>query len=343
MNNFSDLIELADGKKIPSMGFGTYKLDNENLKSIIFTALDTGYRHFDCADLYENQKEVGAALNEYILEKKISREELYIVNKVPESKMGYNNTIECCLNSLKEMNLDYFDLYLIHNPNLSNKNWRTPVIDTWRAMEFLYENGYIKSIGVSNFAIKHLEFLLPKVKYNPVINQVEIHPQHQKKEIVEFCRKNKIQLVSWGSLNQGKIFKNKTFLELAQKYQCSPAQLAIYWACHNGIIPLSTSTKPERIIDFYNAKNLTINDNDMELLNSLDGGEYSGWDINLDAPEMVRLDSINKILYGNSYSAVYTLFGIIPFLRVTYSNFKKKVYLFNILILKIKMKKYKAD
>ena len=157
-DNKMEKIKLSDGNIIPVLGYGTYKIQEcpQGAGYCIDEALKAGYRHFDGADAYENEALVGEALYQAIKDKRVRREDLFITSKVPQSKQGYESTIQCCLKSLEKMHLDYFDLYLIHDPNRASENWKSYVIDTWRALEHLVQEGKVKSIGVSNFGIKHL-------------------------------------------------------------------------------------------------------------------------------------------------------------------------------------------
>ena len=329
-------IVLNNGMEIPIPGFGTDQVpDGETVINAVTWAIESGYRHIDNADCYNNQAGVGIAIKNCIEKGIVKREELFIVNKVPDWKQGYDSTIKCCKESLKLTGLDYFDLYLVHSPRRSLEDWRASVLDTYRAIETLHKEGLVKAIGVSNFEIRHLEFILEEAEIKPVVNQIEFHPQHQQKHVVEFCKKHVIQVVGWGTLNQGKIFKNDVFKQLAEKYQKDIGQIATRYSYQKGVVPLVRSTKKERIESNGKIKDFAISSEDMLLLDSLDGGEFSNWHHDGIKPmKMVPADS--QEYKPVKYTRKYKLFGFIPFLvEKKYRWNKTKWFLFGIPVLKI--------
>ena len=258
---------------IPIPGFGTDQVpEGETIINSVTWAIESGYRHIDNADCYNNQIGVGIAIKNCIVKGLVKREDLFIVNKVPDWKQGYDSTIKCCKESLKLTGLDYFDLYLVHSPRRSYENWKQSVLDTYRAIETLYKEGLVKAIGVSNFEIRHLEFILEEAEIKPVVNQIEFHPQHQQKHVVDFCKKHDIQIVGWGTLNQGRIFNNEVFKQLADKYHKDIGQIATRYSYQKGVTPLVRSTKKERIESNGKIFDFAISSEDMLLLDSL-GGE----------------------------------------------------------------------
>ena len=342
-----DYLELYNGIKIPNKAYGTYLIDKSEFGCIncVKTAIKSGIKHIDGAYIYGNQELVGEAIKQCIEEGIIERGNLFITSKVPENQYGYLNTKRIVQNSLKTMNLDYFDMFLLHSPYRTSKEWKRWIEDSWCALEELYEAKVLKSIGVSNFNIKHLEYLLSIAKIKPMINQVEIHPQHQQKELVKFCKNNNIAISCWGALNQGRIFKNETFLKLANKYNKDASQIAIKWSLNKGFIPIVTSSKEERIKNFYKIDDFELTNEDMRLLDNLDGGEFSNWHTENEKPiEMIDpsklveyIKSINTTL-NSTY--ICKLFGIFPFLKIKiYGDYKKKFSIFGIPILKIAKKR----
>lgn len=329
-------IVLNNGMEIPIPGFGTDQVpDGETVINAVTWAIESGYRHIDNADCYNNQAGVGIAIKNCIEKGIVKREELFIVNKVPDWKQGYDSTIKCCKESLKLTGLDYFDLYLVHSPRRRLEDWRASVLDTYRAIETLHKEGLVKAIGVSNFEIRHLEFILEEAEIKPVVNQIEFHPQHQQKHVVEFCKKHVIQVVGWGTLNQGRIFKNDVFKQLAEKYQKDIGQIATRYSYQKGVVPLVRSTKKERIESNGKIKDFAISSEDMLLLDSLDGGEFSNWHHDGIKPmKMVPADS--QEYKPVKYTRKYKLFGFIPFLvEKKYRWNKTKWFLFGIPVLKI--------
>ncbi len=316
---------LTNGKKIPTIGFGTDLIpDGETVINATKWALECGYRHIDNADCYKNETGVGIAIKNCIDRGILTREELFVTNKVPDWKQGYQSTIDCCLESLKKTGLEYFDLYLVHSPYRQNEKWKESVIDTYRAIEKLYEMGLVKAIGVSNFEIRHLEYILELAKIPPVINQIELHPQRQQKHVVEFCNKNNILLQGWGTLNQGRIFNNPLFIEIAEKNNVTPAQVALRWSFQKGNIPLVRSTKKERIENNLDIENFTLSKQDMTLLDALDGGEFSNWHHDGIIPTRI----VHAQMQEQNYKKRYKLFGFITILKVKRNGADEKWFLF---------------
>ena len=327
---------------IPAVGFGTDLIpEGETIYNSVKWAIEAGYRHIDNADCYKNEIGLGRAVRDCISSGIVSREDLFITNKVPDWKQGYEETIRCCEDSLRHTGLDYFDLYYIHSPlrpleELSPYEATNKILQSYFALENLYERGLIKNIGVSNFEVRHLQAILPIVKIKPIVNQIELHPQHQQKEVVNFCKENNIQLVAWGTLNQGRIFKNDVFLKLSAKYAKSPAQIAVRWSLQRGYISLARSTKKEHIVSNFDVLDFTLSDDDMNLLDSLDGGEFSN----------MHYDRKKKRDYKPvHYIEWYKLFGFIPFLKKTKSQwYKIKWSLFGIIpLFKICKKEINGD
>ena len=328
--------KLSDGHAIPVLGYGTYLMDGNAVRE----AIKAGYRHLDGAFVYGNEVAVGAAIRAEIDAGTVKRKDLFVTSKVPDFKLGYESTIDCVKNSLKETGLDYFDLYLIHSPNRKLENWQDGVIDTWRALEKLHDEGLIKSIGVSNFGVKHLEFLLSKARIKPVINQIEVHPEHQQRTVVKYCEEHDIAIECWGTLNQGRIFKNETFMKLAEKYHRSASQIAIQWSVKKGYIPLATTSKPERMTQHLNVDDFEISDADMQLLDGLDGGAFSYWHLDCEPEKLIPLSAIDKIIQERAETKSQTwryYFLGIPFLKIKQKTPTNcKYYLFGLPIMKKK-------
>ena len=223
-------IKLKDGNKIPQLGFGTWKLFGQDVIGPLTTALDLGYNHIDTAERYENQKAIGEVL------KNFNRKKVFITSKVWITKLSHDNVIDSCENTLRELQTDFIDLFLIHWPikEISFK-------ETLRAMEELKKNGKIRSIGVSNFAIKHLKDALNSgIEF--VNNQVEFHPGLYQKELMEFCNKNKISVTAYCPNARGEISSDKLIKSIGEKYQKSPAQVSLRWLVQKGIVIIPKST-----------------------------------------------------------------------------------------------------
>ena len=243
--------ELSNGILIPTLGYGTYKTaaDEEGLM-IIKDAIKAGYRHIDTAQGYKNEQLVGKAIRE----SGIDRSDFFVTTKIWNDNQGYDKTRQSLENSLKELNIGYIDLVLIHWPIPQGKDdvWQKLNQETWKAMEEFYQAGLIKAIGVSNFLEHHLNNLLETAQIKPMVNQLEIHPYYQQRQIVRYCQDNDIVVESWGPLMRGKAFKDERLIELAKRNNLSVAQLCIRYCLDRGIVTLQKSSKFERMVD--NAK-----------------------------------------------------------------------------------------
>ncbi|TFF99872.1 MAG: aldo/keto reductase [Promethearchaeota archaeon] len=256
--NINSTYKLNNGVEIPVLGFGTWTLKGDGAINAIQWALEEGYRLIDTASMYNNENEVGTA----IANSNISREELFITTKVWDSEQGYEKTLNAFEQSLNKLKLEYLDLYLIHWP-------RDKFLDTWKAMEKLYEEEKIKAIGVSNFTIEHLNSLLSHSNIIPAVNQVEFHPFLYQKELLGFCRKNKIILEAYSPLTKGKKLSNKTIRQVSEKYEKTPAQLLLRWLIEHKIIGIPRSNNKEHITDNASIFDFSIENEDIERLNNL--------------------------------------------------------------------------
>ncbi|MGM9933750.1 aldo/keto reductase [uncultured Clostridium sp.] len=260
MNNNFKL--LNNGVKMPSMGFGTYKSGNdEDTAKIVKYALETGYRQIDTASFYGNETGIGNGIKE----SKINREDIFLVTKLWNDDHGYENTMKAFNKSLERLQVEYMDLYLVHWPNKLNA-------ETWRAFEDLYKSGKVKAIGVCNFKIGHLEELKKTAEIMPMVNQVELHPQNSKNEMLDYCNKNKIQLVAWSPIMRGGIFSNELIIGLSEKYKKTIAQIVLRWHVQRGVIPIPKSSNEGRIKENFDIFDFELSTDDMEAINSLDEG-----------------------------------------------------------------------
>ena len=255
--------KLANGVDIPSIGFGTYKLGEEQeVIDKVKLALNLGYRQIDIASFYGNEEGVGKG----IAESGIDRKDIFLVTKLWNDDHGYEETINAFNKSIKKLGVDYLDLYLIHWPNKLNS-------ETWRAFEDLYKEGKVRAIGVCNFKIGHLEELKKTAKIMPMVNQIEIHPCKTQKDMIEYCNKNNIQVVAWGPIMRGKIFSLPLMLELSEKYNKSIAQITLRWHIQNGVIPIPKSSNEERIKANIDIFDFDISSEDIKKIDELNVNE----------------------------------------------------------------------
>ncbi|MGO4913077.1 aldo/keto reductase [Leeuwenhoekiella sp. W20_SRS_FM14] len=261
--------KLHNGYKMPYIGLGVYKADDgEEVINAVRWALEAGYRHIDTAKAYDNEKGVGKAIKE----SKVNRKDIFLTSKVWNDDQGYDSTIQAFNDSLKRLDTDYLDLYLIHWPVEGKYK------ETWRALEDLYKEGKIKAIGVSNFLKHHLEDLMKDAEIKPMVDQLEFHPWLIQSELQDFCKQNDIQYEAWSPLMQGKAFENETLLELGEKYGKSPAQIVVRWDLQNGVVTIPKSTSKEHIISNSDVFDFELSDLDMKKINALDRDERIGPD-----------------------------------------------------------------
>lgn len=259
----NEKVKLINNIEIPTIGFGTYKLGNEDQTiDSIKDALNLGYRHIDTASFYGNEKFIGKAINE----SKIKREDLFITTKLWQDSHGYDNTIKAFYDSIEKLGVDYLDLYLIHWPTEENS-------ETWRALEDLYDEGKIKSIGVCNFKIGHLEDLKKTARIMPMVNQIEVHPGYTKKETIEYCINNNIQVVAWSPIMRGKLSNNDKMIYLSKKYNKSITQIILRWHIQNSIIPIPKSSNKSRMKENIDIFDFLIDFEDLKIIDSLNINE----------------------------------------------------------------------
>lgn len=255
-------IILNNGVEMPILGFGVFQITDplECEKSVI-DAINVGYRSLDTAASYLNEVSVGNAIKK----SEIAREELFITTKLWVQDTGYENTKKAFQKSLDRLQLDYLDLYLIHQPY-------GDVHGSWRAMEELYSEGKIKAIGVANFHPDRLIDLILQNKVVPAINQIETHPFHQQIETQKFLQENNVQIESWGPFAEGKndIFKNELLSSIGKKYNKSTAQVILRWLTQRNVIVIPKSVKKERMAENFDIFDFKLSDQDMEMITTLD-------------------------------------------------------------------------
>lgn len=240
MESIYDCFKLNNDMKIPCVGFGTYKAAEGNNVEVLKTAIEAGYRYFDTASFYQTEDFLGQAIRE----SNLPREDFFLVSKMWKDEMGYQQTKDALEKSLKRLGTDYLDIYLIHwpRPSADCENWKELDLETWRAMEELQKEGKIRGLGLSNFLPHHIKNILENGTVKPVVNQLELHPGYMQQAAVQYCKEHGIQMQAWSPIGRRRILEDGLILELAGKYQVSPAQLCLRFLLQNDIIPLPKSS-----------------------------------------------------------------------------------------------------
>lgn len=266
-------IILNNGTEIPEIGFGTWQT-TESVQKTVKAALEAGYTHIDTADIYGNEAEIGEA----IAESGVDRKDLYLTTKVWNSNRSTQGVNQSAEQSLKKLKTDYLDLLLIHWPANAKQfdNWKDINAETWKAMEDLYKSGKVKAIGVSNFMLPQIQALLETAEIIPAVNQIEFHPGYTQQEVVDFCKEQGIAIEAWSPIGSGRLLKDKDLLEIAEKYNVSPAILCIQFCLQSGVIVLPKSENPENIKNNLHFERFKITDSDMKALKTLEETGFSG-------------------------------------------------------------------
>jgi diketogulonate reductase-like aldo/keto reductase len=259
-------LKLNNDSLMPIIGLGTFRCKDEDAYNAVLAALKAGYRHIDTAAIYGNEEAVGRAIKD----SKVKRKDLFITTKVWNSEQGYRGTLKQFNESLQKLGLDYVDLYLVHWFKGYDRLRRT-----WNAFETLYDMGKVKAIGVANFNIHHLQYLLDNAKIKPMVNQVETHVYLQNHFLQDFCKKNSIQLESYAPLmshHVDELLADETLKNIAKKYKKTVAQIAIKWLTEREIVVIPKSSNPKRIKENIDIFDFNLEDEDMDLINGLNKG-----------------------------------------------------------------------
>ena len=236
--------KLRNGVEMPVIGFGTYMMTGTTVKDAVETAIDCGYVSIDCAAAYGNEYEVG----EGIRNSGVNRQQLFLTSKVNNLDRGYQKTKQACEKSMKDLGVDYLDLYLIHWPAYRNQfeNWEEINLETWRAMTEFYQEGKLRAIGTCNCKGHHLETLM-KASVKPMVNQIEYHPGNLQEDIITYNLKHEIQTEAWSPLGKGRVLRDERLEKIAERYGKSVAQICIRFSLQTGVIPIPKSREPKRI------------------------------------------------------------------------------------------------
>ena len=251
--------KLKDGNEIPFIGFGTWRLNGDECIKAVKYAIEAGYRHIDTAELYGNHKEVGLAIKS----SGVKREDLFITTKIPPHDLSYNSVIESCYRYLKELEIEYIDLLLIHWPNK-----KYPIGETLSGMQKLKSDGKIRSIGVSNFTIHHLEDTKETI-VEVVNNQVEMHIEFNQKELREYCKNKGIIITAYSPLGRGNNLDNPVLIEISKIHNATPSQVALSWINSKEVIAIPKSSKPARIKENFDSQNIKLSDEEIAKIDAI--------------------------------------------------------------------------
>jgi len=269
MHRIDDRIPLKSGTGIPIIGFGTYKLEpGEQTRKAVAAAVQAGYRLIDTARMYGNEEDVGRA----VLESGVPREELFITTKLQNRDHGRKKAVPAFLESDRALGLGYVDLFLLHWP-VSNLR-----LESWKALEELYKEGLCRAIGVSNFTPRHLEELLSVCDVPPMVNQIELSPYLQQKELVGLCRSKGIVVEAYCPLTRGKKIRDPRLVKIAMEHDRTPAQVLIRYAIQKGTVPIPKSKDSARIVENSKVFDFELTAGEMAEMDGWDGGLRVSWD-----------------------------------------------------------------
>lgn len=277
-------ITLNNGQKMPIIGLGTHQSIGNSVYQSVKDAINAGYRHIDTAYLYNNEKEIGKALKDIFSEGKLKREDIFVVSKLWHTFHSRARVMDGIKLSLKNLDLEYLDLFLIHFPFglAEGTNQTKPTnsaghvlfsdvdyIETWKGMEDTVRKGLAKSIGLSNFNSQQIERVLGSAQIKPTVNQVECHPYLNQKQLFHFCKERGIALTAYSPLGTGRLLEDHKIVSIAKHHNVTTAQILIKYQAQRGIVVIPKTTNKERILKNINALNLTLSEQDMEDINGL--------------------------------------------------------------------------
>ena len=283
-------LSFQNGDRLPSIGLGTWLSKKNEVYDAVVEAIRVGYRHIDCAYIYQNEAEIGKAIQFAVKSGWVKREDLFITSKLWNSDHAPERVEVAIRRTLNDLRLDYLDLYLIHWPVAFKTGHEQakdatdiltpdemPILKTWQAMIKMKEAGLTKHIGVSNFNIPKLQHLIHYSDKIPEVNQIELHPYLQQKELVDFCGENNILVTAYSPLgsrhlihSEAGLTREKVIIEIAEKQTCSPAQVLLAWAIQRGIAVIPKSVNSTRIIENYGSLSISLYIDDIARINSLE-------------------------------------------------------------------------
>jgi len=267
-------VTLNNSLEMPLIGYGVFRVpEGDDLAEAVKTAIEKGYRSIDTAQVYRNEESVGRGIRAAIDEGLVTREELFVTSKVWNDGLSYEETLAAYDSSLEKLGLDYLDLYLVHWPGID-----TNYVDVYKALEKVYQDGRVRSIGVSNFHVHHLENLLKETSVVPVINQIEFHPHLTQEEVRAFCKENGIQVEAWSPLMNGSLLEESLIQQLASKYGKTPAQIVLRYDVQHGVVTIPKTMTPARMTENLTVFDFALTEEEMAQLDALNDGLRCGPD-----------------------------------------------------------------
>jgi 2,5-diketo-D-gluconate reductase A len=263
-------ITLNNGVEIPQLGFGVFQIEPEKTKDATLAALEVGYRHIDTAEMYGNEKEVGEAVRA----SGIDRADIFVTSKLNNSFHAYDDALAAFEQTLQDLGIGYLDMFLVH--------WPLPgvgdFVETWKAMEKIYESGDVKAIGVSNFQPAHLRRIHGETSVTPAVNQVEVHPYLTNEEVRAFDAEHGIATEAWSPIAQGKVLDDPTIVRIAESVGRTPAQVTLRWHIQRGDIVFPKSVTRERVRENFEIFDFELSDTDMSDITALNKDQRTGPD-----------------------------------------------------------------
>lgn len=267
-------VVLNNGLKMPLVGYGVFRVpEGDDLAEAVKTAIAKGYRSIDTAQVYRNEESVGRGIRAAIEEGLVTREELFITSKVWNDGLSYEETLAAYDSSLEKIGLDYLDLYLVHWPGI-DQNY----LEVYKALEKIYQAGRVRSIGVSNFHVHHLESLLKETTVVPVINQIEFHPHLTQEEVRAYCKDKGIQVEAWSPLMNGSLLEEALIQELASKYGKTPAQIVLRYDVQHDVVTIPKTMTPARMTENLAVFDFALTEQEMTQLDAMNDGLRCGPD-----------------------------------------------------------------
>jgi diketogulonate reductase-like aldo/keto reductase len=270
--SISSTLALNGGTAIPRFGLGVYQLPRRATEDAVRWALEAGYRHVDTAAMYGNEAEVGAALRRAVADGIVRREEVFVTTKLWNSDHGYDEALRAFDASAERLGLDYVDLFLLHWPVPGRR------LHSWRALERILADGRCRAIGVSNFMVRHLEELLARAKTPPAVNQIELHPWCQQREVVAFCEAHGIAIEAYSPLTKGLRLRDARLAAVARAVGRTPAQVLLRWSLQKGFVTIPKSAKRERILENAAIFDVALAADAMATLDGLNEERHVTWD-----------------------------------------------------------------